>query len=126
MTRTTTSPTIRPSKSYGGKSAWKDESYDKSYDKSAYGGYDKSSYDKYEKGGYDKNYDKSYDKASSRRDAAAGEDDRRREGERSGGHASSAGSRNMSEKGVEPRTIVVGGMSGLRVDRRDLERAFGS
>jgi len=126
-----------------------DESYSKTYESSSY---DKS-YDKsYEKEGYEKGYDKSYEKSSKptadarrgdggqgARDALDDTRDRRRApssgrgaerySSRSGGTTTApAAGRHQAgtEKTSEPCTIIVAGMAGLRVDRRDLERAFGT
>eukprot|EP00428_Durinskia_dybowskii_P018061 CAMPEP_0170226532 /NCGR_PEP_ID=MMETSP0116_2-20130129/12977_1 /TAXON_ID=400756 /ORGANISM="Durinskia baltica, Strain CSIRO CS-38" /LENGTH=482 /DNA_ID=CAMNT_0010477257 /DNA_START=97 /DNA_END=1542 /DNA_ORIENTATION=+ len=120
---------------YGKKSSY---SYDSSYDKSSWKddkGYDygskdygRSSYDynRYDKGG--RGHDRDDDR---RRDDRMDRDprDRMDRGDRDRAHASSGGHRGGMDRGMgggEPRTIIVAGIGGLRVDRRDLERAFGT
>mmetsp|Transcript_131832 Transcript_131832/g.263089 ORF Transcript_131832/g.263089 Transcript_131832/m.263089 type:complete len:460 (+) Transcript_131832:120-1499(+) len=123
------------SKSYDSKP--NDKSYGKNHD----------SYDKdvgsYDKGGSRNGYGRATQSSSDGRGRGDGQEeqrhredarDQRRGGEegRSGGDrygrsgGTSSRHQQPAEKTGEPRTVVVAGMSGLRVDRRDLERAFGS
>lgn len=110
-------------KSYGGGSS----KYDKYDSKSSY---DSKGYDKYDsKGSYDSR-DKGGDR--DRRDAKADDDrDRRRDSGRD--HGGSSGGRTWGSGGgrdaparapVEGATVVVSGIQGLRLDARDLEKAF--
>jgi len=133
-----------------------DSSYAKSYESKSYDskpndksyGKNHDSYDKdvgsYDKGGSRNGYGRATQSSSDGRGRGDGQEeqrhredarDQRRGGEegRSGGdrYGRSGGTTSRhhqqpADKIGETRTVMVAGMSGLRVDRRDLERAFGS